>query len=141
MMSETDRIEYKQHLITDIAKFGIAQLGFGIPKVLQFYGRDCFELSDNFLRMKFQALDVTPHDTPHVIPQVLELLEVMKNELKRSEIQRLLNMKDRKNFVDKYVNPALEMGVIEYTKPDKPTSSSQKYRITKLGEAVREQNS
>jgi len=119
----------------------VEQLGSGIPRILPHYGKECFHFSENFLRMSFPAPELDPRDTPHgtpkLPPQVLELLKVMNGELKRSEIKGLLKLKDRKNFVDNYVNPAVEVGAIEYTIPDKPTSSRQKYRITKLGEAVR----
>ncbi|MEP1306759.1 MAG: Fic family protein, partial [Balneola sp.] len=73
---------------------------------------------------------------PQVTPQVEELLKMMDGELKRSDIQDKLRLKDRKNFTDNYLNPALEAEVIEYTIPDKPTSSLQKYRITNLGKQL-----
>ncbi len=35
-----------------------------------------------------------------------------------------------------YLKPALECGVIEMTKPDKPNSSTQRYRLTELGKQI-----
>ncbi|MEP1307668.1 MAG: RNA-binding domain-containing protein, partial [Balneola sp.] len=48
----------------------VEQLGSGIPRILQYYGRECFQFSENFLRMIFPAPELTPHDTPQVTPQV-----------------------------------------------------------------------
>jgi hypothetical protein len=31
----------------------VEQLGFGIPRILQTYGRECFKFSDNYFRMSF----------------------------------------------------------------------------------------
>ncbi|MDO8690145.1 MAG: ATP-dependent DNA helicase, partial [Dehalococcoidia bacterium] len=36
----------------------------------------------------------------------------------------------------KYLQPALGVGLIEMTIPEKPRSSKQSYRITTLGEAL-----
>ena len=35
-----------------------------------------------------------------------------------------------------YITPAIELGLIEMTIPDKPTSRLQKYRLTQAGHAV-----
>lgn len=46
----------------------------------------------------------------------------------REEIQEKLGLKDRKSFIQRYLKPALEAGLIEMTIPDKPTSRLQRYR-------------
>ncbi|WHP47887.1 hypothetical protein QMO40_04275 [Mannheimia bovis] len=57
------------------------------------------------------------------------LLGVLGNlELDRNSLKSLLNLKDSKNFRERYLKPALDAGLIEMTIPDKPTSSQQKYR-------------
>jgi hypothetical protein len=43
---------------------------------------------------------------------------------------------DRKSFRIAYLKPALAQGLVEYTLPDKPTSSQQRYRLTEKGIAV-----
>ncbi len=48
--------------------------------------------------------------------------------------------KDRVNFHGKYLEPALTLGLIKMTIPDKPRSSKQKYRITEKGKTTREFN-
>ena len=43
----------------------------------------------------------------------------------------LLELKHRPTFRDNYLLPALELGYIDMTIPDKPNSSKQKYKKVK----------
>jgi ATP-dependent DNA helicase RecG len=47
-----------------------------------------------------------------------------------------LELKGRDNFLKKYLEPALALGVIEMTQPDSPRSPTQKYRLTPKGQAL-----
>jgi len=76
---------------------------------------------------------VAPQDTPPVTPQVKSLLEVLTEELGRTELQEKLGLKDKRNFNELYLNPALEQGFVERKFPDKPNSRLQKYLITEKG--------
>ena len=57
----------------------------------------------------------------------------------RAELQAALQLRDRRSFIDTYLKPALEAGLIEMTLPDKPTSRNQRYRRTSAGEALARQ--
>lgn len=48
-----------------------------------------------------------------------------------------LELKDRKNLIDVYINPMLDAGVLEMTEPDNPRSRNQMY-VTAKGKAHRE---
>ncbi len=85
--------------------------------------------------LTFFAPQAAPQVTPQATPQVKKLVKVMIETMKREEIQVALGLKDRKNFNDKYLNPALEIGLIEMTIPGKPNSPKQQYRLTKQGKA------
>lgn len=124
----------------------VEHLGSGVPRILESYGKDCFIFSDNFLRMVFPSAgqetdQVTPHFTPHVTPQVTlqvtpqvdRLISILSKEMTRQEIQLMLNLSDRKNFMNNYLNPALSNNLVEMTIPEKPSSRLQKYRLTKKG--------
>ena len=134
----------------------VEHLGSGVPRILTSYGRECFKFTENFLRMTFPSLEeVTPHDTPHdtpqvtpqvtpqgtphdIVPQVKELLTILEYEMTRQEIQTKLKLYDRKHLRISYLNPSLELSLIEMTLPDKPNSSLQKYRLTQLGHTLKQ---
>jgi hypothetical protein len=63
------------------------------------------------------------------------LLVLQNDSLSSGELRSALNIKHRPTFRDNYIHPALQMGFIEYTIPDKPNSRLQKYRITAKGRA------
>ena len=49
-------------------------------------------------------------------------------ELKtRQEMQKFIDLKDKKNFVKTYIQPMMKLGMIEVTPPDKPNSQNQQY--------------
>ncbi len=81
---------------------------------------------------------VPPHVTPHVTPHVKKLLALFheSESLGRQEIGDLLGLADRKNMREYYIGPAMEIGAIEYTLPEKPKSRKQKYRLTDLGRKI-----
>ncbi|GAU78672.1 Fic family protein [Fusibacter sp. 3D3] len=67
-----------------------------------------------------------------VTEQVLKLIESMDNEpLSTSELMERVGIKHRPTFRNNYLLPAMEMGMVEMTIPDKPNSSKQKYIKTK----------
>ncbi len=75
----------------------------------------------------------TPQDRPQVTPQVEQLLEMLKGEMSRDQLQEALGLQDRKSFRKRYLVPALEAELIEMTLPDRPNSRYQKYRLTEKG--------
>ena len=66
--------------------------------------------------------------------QVKKLLLKFTNEdMKTEEIQKVLGLRERRTFFRNYVQPALKLGLIERTIPEKPNSRLQKYRLTPKG--------
>ncbi len=76
---------------------------------------------------------VTPPVTLPVTPSVAALLRLLdkERELGNVEIRNRLTLKDRTHVREHYIDPALAMGLIEPTVPEKPTSRLQKYRLTR----------
>ncbi len=54
----------------------------------------------------------------------------MKGEMTRQAMQDSVGLAHREHFRKAYLAPALALGVIEMTQPDKPNSRSQRYRLT-----------
>jgi len=51
--------------------------------------------------------------------------------MNRAEIQEILKLNDRENFMRNYIQPALKLEYIELVYPDSPRHPRQKYRRTK----------
>lgn len=47
-----------------------------------------------------------------------------------------LQLKHRENFLNNYLNPALEAGMVEPLYSDQPKHPRQKYRLTEEGKAL-----
>lgn len=74
-----------------------------------------------------------PASTQQVTRQVKMLLEATHAAMSRAELMDALSLKDRVNFSQKYLEPALLDGLVEMTQPDSPKSPTQKYRLTEKG--------
>lgn len=79
------------------------------------------------------ALQVAPQVAHQVTPQVMELLQAVTSYISRAEMQEKLGLRDRKSFFERYLRPALSLGLLEMSIPDKPNSRLQKYRLTEKG--------
>ena len=114
----------------------VEHLGSGVPRILESYGKDCFTFSDNFLRMSFPAAGKV---TEQVTEQVEKILAVItKGEHTASELMKLSGIRHRPTFLYNYLQPALDLELLEMTIPDKPNSRLQKYRLTKKGMSVKQ---
>ena len=67
--------------------------------------------------------------------QVLRLLSKMKGEMTVLEMMAALKLGGRRNFLERYLTPALNAGLIERTEPDSAHSPTQRYRLTRSGKA------
>jgi len=83
--------------------------------------------------VKNALITSAPQVTPHVSPQVGELLALIQGEMGREALQDAMGLSDRKSFRERYLKPALKGGMIEMTIPEKPNSRLQKYRLTDKG--------
>lgn len=59
----------------------------------------------------------------------LFVFEHMEGEMSLVDLMALLNRKDRTKFRQQVLAPLIDLGLVEATIPDKPTSSRQKYRL------------
>jgi len=79
----------------------------------------------------------TIHDTVHDFKTIDDLTHrlvlIVIQEMSRSEMMQVLELRNRAHFASNYLEPALSVGYIEMTIPDAPTSKKQKYRLTPKG--------
>lgn len=93
---------------------------------------DCIydTIKEQIEKVRQSSLQVTPQVKLQVTPQVRRLLDVLGNDiLSAAEIMERLALRDRNSFRKRYLEPALEQGLIEMTIPDKPRSRNQRYRM------------
>lgn len=76
----------------------------------------------------------TPQASPKWSPSTHQVETLIKkmgvDYLSMAEMMAACELKDKKNFRETYVNPALSEGAIERQYPNEPTNSKQKYKLT-----------
>lgn len=60
-----------------------------------------------------------------------------EGQMPASQIMKALSLKGRRNFLQNYLQPAIDKGFIEMTHPDKPTSKTQTYSLTHKGVSLK----
>ena len=68
---------------------------------------------------------------------VQKLLRVMKDEMTVLEMMTALKLGGRRNFLERYLIPAIDTGLVEMTQPDSPRSPTQRYRLTAGGQKAK----
>ena len=127
----------------------VEQIGSGIRRIhdaCQEHGvaEPSFQVSPDWLTVTFPRQQeaathhVAPHVAPHVTLQVGRLIAALQGEMGRAELMEALELKDRPYFYRAYLQSALDAGLVEMTLPDRPRSPAQQYRLTTMGEQVRD---
>lgn len=81
-----------------------------------------------------------PHSTPTVPPQVEKVLAVIGGSLfSAKEIMERIGLKDKKNLLETYLYPAVELNLVEPLYPENPKHPRQKYRLTDKGKELLKQ--
>ena len=79
----------------------------------------------------------TEQPTVQVTEQVLALLLALSNEqLSLKGLMERVGLKHRPTFIENYINPAVETGILKILYPDKPNHPRQKYLLTAKGLAL-----
>ena len=97
-------------------------------------GEPATEVSPDWLTVTFpRSIEaVSPHVTHHVV----RLIGAEPGEMNRAALMNTLGLLDRRNFVATYLQPALDVGLVEMTLPHRPKSRSKRYQLTAQGSQV-----
>ena len=75
-----------------------------------------------------------PHSYPTVTPQVEKvLIAIGANVFSAKEIMEQMELKDKSNFLENYLYPAIGLDMVEPLYPKQPKHPRQKYRLTEKG--------
>ena len=78
-----------------------------------------------------------PHSRPTVTPQVEKVLSAIGTQtLSTKEIMCVIGLKDKSNFLELYLYPAIRQNLVEPIYPENPKHPRQKYRLTDKGKEL-----
>ncbi len=103
-----------------------------------------YRLGGGFVVLVFRYADKlststpqVPHKYPTSTPQVEDLVHTIGVGMYSvKELMELLQLKDRKNFLNNYLNPAVEAGLVCPLYPESPRHPKQRYRLTEKGKSL-----
>jgi hypothetical protein len=99
-----------------------------------------FEQNEHFTITIYRtSTDQAPTKYPPSSVDVCNLLKVIEGEMSRIKMQDLLEMRDKSNFRENYIEPALRDGLIRMKYPASPNHPKQRYLLTALSEEVKRQ--
>ena len=79
---------------------------------------------------------------PASSPAILSMINTLgKQQLSIKDMLCAMNLKDRENFMENYLSPAIKDGFIVMLYPDNPKHPRQKYLLTEKGLAILHSNS
>ena len=68
---------------------------------------------------------------------IIQLIQIIgENELSVKDMISAVGLKDRENFLQHYLNPAIQEGYVRMLYPDSPRHPRQKYLLTVKGMAL-----
>lgn len=105
-------------------------IGTGIPRVLEDWPET--RLHHDVDGNEFRAVIPRPVTT-EVTTEVERVLRALVGEMSRQELRNCLALKIDEHFRRAYLLPAIGSELVEMTRPDKPRSSNQRYRLSALG--------
>ena len=81
-----------------------------------------------------------PHSYPTVMPQVEKVIATIGTNISSAkEIMEQIGLKDKKNLLENYIYPAIELKLVEPLYPESPKHPKQKYFLTDKGKELLKQ--
>lgn len=93
-----------------------------------------FHTDGSFVWVVFRYKKETTDKYPTSTRQVEALVKLIgKDMYSVKEMMELIQLKDRENFLNNYLNPAMEAGLVVPLYPENPKHPKQKYHLTEKG--------
>lgn len=78
-----------------------------------------------------------PDSYPTVSPQIKKVLVAIGgNTFSAKEIMELIGLRDKSNFLENYLYPAIRMKLVDPLYPERPKHPKQKYQLTEQGKTL-----
>ena len=121
----------------------IERMGTGIEDIVE----KCLELGlpepsfamrDGFVSIIYRKHGIAFEKVSDTVNDTVKrlLLVVGYDDFSPKNAREKLSLRHRTYFLQNYIQPALKLGLIETTIPDKPNSRLQKYRLTEKGKEL-----
>lgn len=83
------------------------------------------------------GLGAAPDKFPTSSPTILTLIKALgEQQLSVKDMLTAMGLKDRENFMEKYLSPAIKEGFVVMLYPNNPKHPRQKYMLTIKGLAI-----
>ncbi len=104
--------------------------GSSVWVVFRYNSETAGQVSDKHPTSTRQVSDKHPTSIIRLITMIGEQTCSLK------EMMGMMELKNRENFLDNYLNPSMEAGLVEPLYPNQPKHPRQKYRLTEQGKAL-----
>ena len=64
------------------------------------------------------------------------MIRLLENTSSAADLRSVMGMNNATKFKNNYLNPLIELGVVEMTQPESPNSPTQRYRLTEAGKGL-----
>lgn len=64
------------------------------------------------------------------------MIRLLENTSSATDLRAVMGMNNATKFKNNYLNPLIELGVVEMTQPESPNSPTQRYRLTEAGKGL-----
>lgn len=66
------------------------------------------------------------------------MIRMLESASSATDLRAVMGMNNATKFKNNYLNPLIELGAVEMTRPDSPNSPTQRYRLTEAGKGLLE---
>ena len=94
----------------------VEQLGSGVPRILESYGRECFRFMDNFIRMTFPASEeVVPQSglVDGLVESQRKIVELVKANPKISKKEMSKSLGISPTAIDKHISRLRDKNILK----------------------------